>query len=89
MFETLIKNFLPRALQDVITTAVSLLAAHGYITQNDVQSTIGSLFFLGMLVVNYFIAQNRKSTAAVAGAAATGSYLAPADASAIAKGKTP
>lgn len=89
MFDTLIKSFAPRALQDLITSAVTLLAAHGYITHDQEQSTIGSLFFLGMLAVNYFIAQHRKTNAVQAGASAVGAFIPRADAANIAKGKTP
>lgn len=88
MLDTLIKSFAPRVVQDLITSLVALLAAHGYITADQTQSTIGSLFFLGMLVVNYFIAQHRKANAAQTGAAITGSYLPRAEALNIAKGKT-
>lgn len=86
MFD-LIKSMLPRMVQDIITSAVTLLAAHGYITADQTQATIGSLFFLAMLVINWMIAQHRKTNAVVAGANATGSQITRADASAIAKGK--
>lgn len=75
MLDTLIKSFAPRVVQDLITSLVALLAAHGYITADQTQSTIGSLFFLAMLIVNYFIGQKRKADAAVAGAASTGAVL--------------
>ena len=86
----ILKSFAPRAVQDLITTAAALLAAHGYITPGaQEQRFIGASFFLVMLIVNYIIGQNRKADAAHAGANAVGASISTAEASAIAKGKTP
>lgn len=89
MFETIIKNFLPRVVQDLLTSAAALLVAHGYITSSQEQGFIGSGFFLVMLVANYMIGQNRKVNAASAGASAVGGSLSPQVATLIAKGKAP
>lgn len=89
MFDTLIKNFLPRIAQDLITSLVALLAAHGYITADQTQSTVGSLFFLAMLGMNYALHTNRKANAAEAGANAAGGAIDRPTAIAIAKGKAP
>lgn len=84
MFDIL-KSFLPRAVQDLITAGVSCLAVHGYVTADQTQSLIGSLFFIVMLIANYFIAQARKENAAAAGANTVGGALTPSQATAIAK----
>lgn len=89
MIETILKNFLPRIVQDLVTSAVAILAAHGYITQSQEQATIGSAFFLAMLVINYVLHTNRKADAAAAGAVAVGGAISSETALAIAKGKTP
>lgn len=60
-------SFLPRAVQDLLTTLAGILVAHGYVTADQSQSFIGATFFLVMLVINYFIAKYRKNKAAVAG----------------------
>lgn len=85
----ILKTFAPRAVQDLITAAAGIMVAHGYISASQEEGFIGSAFFLAMLVVNYFIAQNRRANAAIAGANAAGATITPATATAIAKGKTP
>jgi hypothetical protein len=81
----IVRAFLPRAVQDLIVAFVGTLAAHGYITADQTQSTVGSLFFLAMLVANYFLSQHSKANAAQIGAEVTGTYLPRADAISIAK----
>lgn len=71
-----IKSFLPHAVQDIVTALVTFLAAHGYITADQTQATIGSLFFLVMVVANYFVAQSRKAKAAQAGGMAVAAQSA-------------
>lgn len=85
----MLKGFVPRAVQDLITSAAALLVAHGYITSSQEQGFIGSAFFLVMLAVNYFIAQSRKTAAVKDGAMYAGQVISNAEASAIVKGKTP
>jgi hypothetical protein len=67
MFADLIKNMLPRVVQDLVTSAAALLVAHGFINADQTQGFIGSAFFIAMLIVNYFIANSRKAAAAQAG----------------------
>lgn len=62
-----LKSFLPRAVQDIVTAGVGYLAAHGYVTADQTQSLIGSVFFIVMLIVNRLIANQRKTDAAIAG----------------------
>lgn len=86
----ILKNFAPRAVQDLITAFAALLAAHGYITPGaQEQQFIGAAFFIVMMIVNYLIGQSRKADAAHAGANLVGASISTAEASAIAKGKTP
>jgi hypothetical protein len=89
MFDTLIKSFAPRAIQDLITSIAGILVAHGFMTADQTQGFIGSAFFLAMLIVNYFIAQHRKANAAQVGAAVAGADLPRSTALNIAKGKIP
>ena len=89
MVETLLKNFLPRIVQDLVTSAAAILAAHGYIAASQEQAFIGSAFFLVMLAINYMLHTNRKADAATAGANAAGGAISSETALAIAKGKTP
>jgi len=81
----LLKSFLPRIVQDILTSAAALLVAHGYIASSDVQGFVGSTFFLAMLIVNYVIDQSGKANAAAAGANTIGGALSPSQATAIAK----
>lgn len=85
----LLKSFLPRVVQDILTSAAAILASHGVIAADQEQQFIGATFFLAMLIINYFVAMSRKANAAQAGAAAVGGILPPSTATAIAKGKTP
>lgn len=89
----MLKTFLPRAVQDILTGLASVLFAHGFLPDAaSEEKFIGSTFFLSMLVINYFITQSRKGKAAIAGAASTGILLTPdvvSTAIAAGKGKTP
>jgi hypothetical protein len=89
MLETLLKNFLPRIVQDILTSGAAVLVAHGYITTDQQQGLIGSAFFIAMLIINYVISQNRKANAAHAGANAVGASISAEQAATIAKGKIP
>lgn len=89
MFQTLLTSFMPRVLQDVITSAAALLTAHGFMTADQQQGFIGAAFFLAMLIINYIMHLSHGKDAASAGANAAGGSITPATASAIAKGKTP
>lgn len=65
--EYILKNFLPRLVQDGVTAGVGILAAHGYVTADQTQSLVGSLFFIAMLVANRLIGDAQRNSAAIAG----------------------
>lgn len=54
MFNSLVKSVSQSVVQDVATSAAAYFAAHGWITADQTQGFVGSVFFLGMLAVNAY-----------------------------------
>lgn len=63
----LLKNVIPRFLQDAITAGVGYLTVHGYVTADQTQSLIGSLFFIALLIVNRLMGDSKLRKAEITG----------------------
>jgi hypothetical protein len=61
---SMLKTMAQSVLQDGATVAAGYFAAHGLIRTEDEQSLIGSLVFIGMLVLNFVLRHNAAKKAA-------------------------